>query len=108
MPVHDWSKVEAGVFHDFHHELITAVKHTLNSGVLPEGYYAMADQVVGPGHPDVVGLQRRPPANNAPTASGAGQAAALLAAPTVHHEDAADPKRRVARRKRVSVRHVTG
>src|SRR5947208_528767 len=57
MPVHDWTKVEAGVFHDFHHVWISSIRHALNSGALPPDYYATADQVAGPGNPAVLGLQ---------------------------------------------------
>jgi hypothetical protein len=60
MPIHDWTRVDDGVFHDFHHEWISQVKHALNRGVLPRDYYAMADQVAGPGIPDVLGLKRQP------------------------------------------------
>ncbi len=107
MPVHDWSKVEAGVFHDFHHELISAVKHTLNAGVLPPDYYAMADQVAGPGHPDVIGLQyATPPRRRRRPSGGGGVATVVQAGPTVGYEDTAD--RRPARRKRVAIRHISG
>ncbi len=47
MPVHDWTRVIAGTFHDFHHEWIMAIKRTLNSGLLPSEYYAMAEQITG-------------------------------------------------------------
>ena len=56
MPVHDWTRVIAGTFHDFHHEWITTIKHTLNSGLLPSEYYAMAEQIAGGLGPDVVAL----------------------------------------------------
>lgn len=45
MPVHDWARVDAGIFHDFHHEWVGSIKHALNAGVLPEGYYALAEQI---------------------------------------------------------------
>jgi hypothetical protein len=48
MPIHDWTKVDDGVFHDFHHEWISRIKHTLNNGVLPRDYYAMADHFLTP------------------------------------------------------------
>ena len=44
MPIHDWSRVDAGTFHDFHNGWITHLKETLNGGVLPQGYYAMSEQ----------------------------------------------------------------
>ncbi len=56
MPIHDWTKVIAGTFHDFHHEWITTIKRSLNAGLLPSGYYAMAEQIAGGLGPDVLTL----------------------------------------------------
>ena len=36
MPVHDWTLVEAGIFHAFHHRWISAISDILNTGLLPE------------------------------------------------------------------------
>ena len=44
MPVHDWTRVDAGTFHDFHNTWIGLLRNALNEGVLPTGYYAMAEQ----------------------------------------------------------------
>jgi hypothetical protein len=107
MPVHDWTKVDAGVFHDFHHEWIAAIKHALNHGILPPDYYAMADQVAGPGNPDVLGLQRsRPVGRRKPGREAGGVTTATL--PAVQFQDSADRRPPVRRRKRVAIRHVTG
>jgi hypothetical protein len=57
MPVHDWTRVTAGIFHDFHHEWISAIKRALNSGLLPPGYYALAEQIAGGMGPDVLTLE---------------------------------------------------
>lgn len=57
MPVHDWTRVSAGTFHDFHQAWIVAIRDVLNAGLLPEGYYAMAEQVAGRPHPDVLALE---------------------------------------------------
>jgi hypothetical protein len=43
MPIHDWTRVDVGVFHHFHHSWIEEIKRTLNGGLLPEPYYAMAE-----------------------------------------------------------------
>ena len=58
MPVHDWTRVDAGIFHDFHSTWIVAIKTALNDGILPAEYYALAEQIVGPFGPNVVALQR--------------------------------------------------
>jgi hypothetical protein len=47
MPVHDWTRVEDGIFHDFHVAWIPELRKTLNGGLLPEGYYALAEQHAG-------------------------------------------------------------
>lgn len=44
MPIHDWRRVEAGIFHDFHHAWIEEMKRALNAGLLPDEYYALAEQ----------------------------------------------------------------
>ena len=38
MPMHDWTRVEAGIYHHFHHEWISAIGRSLNRGLLPEDY----------------------------------------------------------------------
>jgi Protein of unknown function (DUF4058) len=61
MPIHDWTRVSAGIFHDFHQGWTIEIRNRLNSGVLPEGYYAMADQRVSGPEPDIVALRLRGP-----------------------------------------------
>ena len=61
MPIHDWTRVEAGDFHDFHQCWVVAIRNALNAGLLPPGYMAMAEQVTGRPIPDVVTLQAREP-----------------------------------------------
>ena len=61
MPIHDWTRVEVGTFHHFHHRWIAAIGDSLNGGLLPPGYIAMAEQVTGRPIPDVVTLQTREP-----------------------------------------------
>jgi len=45
MPVHDWTRVISGIFHDFHQTWIPEIKNVLNNKVLPEGFYALAEQI---------------------------------------------------------------
>ena len=44
MPVHDWTRVGAGIFHDFHQRWIGAIRDALNGGLLPNDFYALAEQ----------------------------------------------------------------
>ena len=56
MPVHDWTRVEAGIFHDFHTVWTVALRNALNEGLLPQGYYALAEQHAGRAITDVLTL----------------------------------------------------
>jgi hypothetical protein len=44
MPIHDWTRVQAGTFHHFHCAWITHMAEALNEGILPAGFYVMAEQ----------------------------------------------------------------
>jgi hypothetical protein len=61
MPIHDWTRVSAGLFHHFHQDWTIEISRTLNGGVLPPGYFAMADQRVSGPEPDIVALRLRGP-----------------------------------------------
>ena len=47
MPVHDWTCVEAGIFHSFHNTWIVQLHNALNGGLLPDNYYALVEQHAG-------------------------------------------------------------
>lgn len=75
MPIHDWTKMRAGVFHDFHQEWTICLKRALNGGILPSGYYAMVEQALARRFPDVLSFQidRDEAANGqSPLSSGGG------------------------------------
>ncbi|HTU88700.1 MAG TPA: DUF4058 domain-containing protein [Gemmataceae bacterium] len=44
MPVHDWTRVDAGLFHNFHLGWICALSDALNLEVLPSNYFALVEQ----------------------------------------------------------------
>lgn len=56
MPVHDWTRVDAGIFHDFHNVWLGELRNVLNGGLLPAGYYAMTEQPAGKYITDVLTL----------------------------------------------------
>lgn len=58
MPLHDWTKADAGTFHSFHHLWISSLTIALNRGILPKGFYAMAEKFMGDGKPYVLALSR--------------------------------------------------
>lgn len=71
MPVHDWSRVDANVFHHFHQRWTIAICDTLNAGLLPSGYSALVEQHAGGLIPDVLALERRS-SQSRPTAPAGG------------------------------------
>jgi hypothetical protein len=44
MPIHDWSLVDSGLFHDFHQAWIASLRMALNQGALPPGFYSLIEQ----------------------------------------------------------------
>ncbi len=111
MPVHDWTRVDAGIFHDFHHAWIEEIKRALNRGRLPEGYYALAEQFAGGFGPDVLTLQglgngdgaAGEPRGSLPTAEGG-----VLTAPQVQPTAVTDMEFYHRKQKVIAVRHVSG
>jgi hypothetical protein len=56
MPVHDRTRVDAGIFHAFHHGWIEELARALNRGVLPRDYYALPEQLAAGFGPNVLTL----------------------------------------------------
>ena len=79
MPVHDWTRVDAGTFHAFHTRWISEIMGALNAGLLPRGYYALAEQVATRMQTDVLTL-RAPVPGNLP-GDGSRQGVAVAEAP---------------------------
>jgi len=111
MAVHDWTRVEAGIFHDFHHSWIEEIARALNRGLLPPDYYALREQYAAGFGPDVLTLQ----GGGAEGADGLGQdvsgrhaGGVLLAPPKL--QPVAETELGFYRRKQknVTVRHVSG
>jgi hypothetical protein len=57
MPIHDWTRVDAGLFHHFHHRWIDSLSDALNSGKLPPDYFALVEQNIRGPIPDVLTLR---------------------------------------------------
>src|SRR5712692_6892197 len=58
MPIHDWTKVDANLFHDFHQTWTIAIRNALNGGLLPKGFSALVDQRTGGVVPDVLAVEK--------------------------------------------------
>src|SRR5262245_58369985 len=61
MPIHDWTRVPAGLFHDFHQTWSIGIKNALNRGLLPKGLAALVEQKSGPKQGDVLAIETRAP-----------------------------------------------
>jgi hypothetical protein len=106
MPVHDWQKVGAGIFHDFHNTWIGDLRTALNTEILPPDYYALSEQVAGDTGPDVLTLQAvqdngRPA--SAPRADGVTTVATLP--PKVRVTQRFEESAYVRKRKTLVIRH---
>lgn len=77
MPMHDWTRVAAGIFHAFHHDWITEIGRALNNGLLPEDYYALPEQQAAGFGPDVLALQS-PSADEGEAAGFSGNATTMV------------------------------
>ncbi|MFO0926949.1 MAG: DUF4058 family protein [Gemmataceae bacterium] len=110
MPIHDWTRVDAGTFHAFHTLWIGDMMKALNEGLLPRGYYAMAEQVATGMQPDVLTLHVPTPV--ALPDPGNGAVAVASAPPRTHLTARPDPRRKprrpVRRERHLVIRHVSG
>jgi hypothetical protein len=106
MPIHDWTQVDAGIFHDFHQAWITEIRNALNGGGLPGDYFALAEQVLGGPMPDVITLQQTPPPRE-PAANGGGVGVAE-APPRARFVRKAQLDPYVAKANRLRIQHRLG
>src|SRR5947209_20581516 len=107
MPIHDWTRVDAGIFHAFHHDWITESARALNRGLLPATYYALPEQLAGGLGPDVLTL-RIPGGNGGAPAPGPpdGGMALAVAPPRVRIRMQSAANRYAARANAFTVRHT--
>lgn len=108
MPVHDWMRVEAGFFHDFHNAWITHLRDALNGGLLPPDYYALGEQHAGRFVSDVLTLHAsRPNGEPLPLPPSDGGLALAEAPPKVRRQLTGIETYR-QRRRTLAIRHVSG
>lgn len=105
MPVHDWSRVDAGIFHDFHQAWIITIRNALNAGLLPAGFSALADPRAAGAIPDILTLQRRGKAEGNESRHDGG---VLTAPPQTSIVRKTDKEIYAARSNRIVIRHRLG
>lgn len=117
MPVHDWTRVVAGNFHDFHVAWTGAIRTLLNEQLLPADYYALAEARSQDVEPDVLTLERvdTPPTSHEPAQTSEGGVAlkvrtstTLRTAPQSRFQDSLDSSWYGERTSRVAIHHANG
>jgi hypothetical protein len=103
VPIHDWTRVRANRFHDFHQGWVVAIRNALNAGLLPPGYFAMAEQFAGGPEPDVVALELTPPPG-----AGLGGVAVADAMPNAKLTARTEASTYARKADRITVRHPDG
>jgi hypothetical protein len=106
MPIHDWTRVDAGLFHHFHQGWTATQCSALNTGGLPPDYFALLEKNIKEPIPDLLTLQLSPTAEEP---NGSTAALEVVTAP---------PRTRLIRRNevdsyadkasRITVRHRHG
>jgi hypothetical protein len=107
MPIHDWTRVDAGLFHAFHQSWTVRIQDALNAGVLPKSYYALVEQRTGGPEPDVIAVETGRGSKAKPERGGT---TALAEAPRTRLVASLDDDRAAYARKanRITVRHQLG
>src|SRR5271169_6757622 len=106
MPTHDWTRVDANLFHDFHQTWTIAIRNALNGGLLPRGFSALVEQHAGGVVPDVLALQRRSQPDRPVIPSGGGVVTA--SPPKTRHVIRAAEQLLAGRANLVTIRHPLG
>lgn len=106
MPVHDWSRVDANLFHDFHQTWSIAIRNALNSGLLPKGYSALVEQHAAGVVPDVITLKSRSRPDR--PVEPRGGAVIVAQPPKARHVLRAEKEIFAGRANRITIRHSLG
>jgi hypothetical protein len=107
--MHDWTRVEAGIFHAFHHDWITELARALNCGLLPEDYYALPEQQAAGFGPDVLTLQTQSLRGDDTPETSPGVVATLVQTrPQTRFVAESDKEFYRRKKSTIVVRHVSG
>ena len=106
--VHDWTLVDAGIFHDFHTVWTVHLRTALNR-ILPRGYYALAEQHAGAAVADVLTLHgdSAPIGRDDPEPPTEGGTLVAEKPPRVRQRQTLESTA-AARRRSIAIRHVSG
>jgi len=108
MPMHNWARVKSGIYHNFHFRWIAAIMDRLNAGLLPAGYFAMAEQIIGQPESDVVALETFAAAPPRPDGEGSVATVPVRSQTRFVVQYAPETQRYARKTHRVVVRHELG
>jgi hypothetical protein len=106
MPIHDWTRVDAGLFHAFHQNWTISLCNALNAGGLPSGYFALPEQRIEGPIPDVLTLQLSPGPEQPD--NGSTGVATTTAPPRTRLVRRSEEEVYAAKANRITVRHRHG
>jgi Protein of unknown function (DUF4058) len=101
MPMHDWTRVDAGIFHADHHSWIEEIHRSLLKR-LPPDYYSLPEQQAAGFGPDVLAL------TNAEGDDALPGGAMTLARPQTKMFRETSTEFYLRKQKAVAIRHVSG
>lgn len=108
MKLHDWTRVEANTFHDFHTRWIAHLTEVLNRGMLPPEYYAQSEQHISRKIGDVLALHASDPGiARLPPRPKSGALAVLETEPRVGHKQILRSASQ-RRPRTLTIRHTSG
>jgi hypothetical protein len=110
MPIHDWTRVDAGLFHDFHQSWAVALRNRLNAGALPSDYFALVEQNIHGPIPDVLTLRLSPGSDRVVDRGpeGGGGIAVAARVPRTRLMQRAEVAAYLRKASRITVRHRHG
>ncbi len=108
MPIHDWTRVDAGIFHGFHQRWMSRLAETLTA-TLPPDYYAETEQHADERIADVLTLHASPTRGPRPIPlSGPGTAVLDTPPKLAGHRSAKRIPKERQKPKHVAIRHTSG
>ncbi len=114
--IHDWTRVDAGTWHSFHGAWLAEFRRVLNTGALPDGFYADMEKPESGYVPDVVTLEEAsseimadvPDEGGGSEGGGGGTAVAAAPPATALRLQSSNAEWYATRRRPLGIRHENG
>jgi hypothetical protein len=106
MPIHDWTRVDAGLFHHFHQQWTGTLCNALNAGALPTDYFALVEQRIQGPVADLLTLELVPGRDD--TTDGQGGLTVATAPPRTRLVRRTEAEIYAGKANRITVRHRHG